>query len=217
MARRQIIHIHREKCNGCGLCVTSCVEGALAIVEGKAVLRDEASCDGLGACIGDCPRGALTVETREAPEFTAPPGMHAPRTECSCPAASGFSGTHPCGGRLQQWPIQLHLVSPDAPCFAGRELLIASSCAPAACPDLYDQELRGRGLVIACPKLDRTEGYVEKLAAIMSRARVGRAVVLRMEVPCCAGLTRMSQMAAAMSTAPVEVAEVVGGVPRRNG
>ncbi|MBF0253650.1 MAG: 4Fe-4S binding protein [Candidatus Omnitrophica bacterium] len=70
MAQRQIIRVNEELCDGCGLCVQGCPEGALKIVNGKAVLVSEPLCDGLGACIGDCPRGAIAIETREADGYS---------------------------------------------------------------------------------------------------------------------------------------------------
>ncbi len=69
MAVREIIRIDEELCDGCGLCVPSCAEGAIAMVDGKARLVSEVHCDGLGACLGHCPQGAITLERREAPEF----------------------------------------------------------------------------------------------------------------------------------------------------
>ena len=66
---RKIIRIDDEKCNGCGLCVPACAEGALQIIDGKAKLISEQYCDGLGACLGECPQGAITIEEREAQEF----------------------------------------------------------------------------------------------------------------------------------------------------
>lgn len=75
---RDIIHIDEEKCNGCGLCITGCHEGALALIDGKAKLVSEAYCDGLGACLPACPTGAITVTKRRAEEFTMPaPGSPA--------------------------------------------------------------------------------------------------------------------------------------------
>lgn len=67
---RQIVHIDEELCNGCGVCVSPCAEGAIEIVDGKARVVREELCDGAGFCLGVCPTGALTVETRETVEFS---------------------------------------------------------------------------------------------------------------------------------------------------
>ena len=72
MVKRQIIHIDAEKCDGCGMCVPSCAEGAIQIVDGKAQLLADRFCDGLGACLGECPQGALSIEERETEEFVGP-------------------------------------------------------------------------------------------------------------------------------------------------
>ena len=69
MAKRSIVHIDEEKCNGCGLCIPSCAEGAIKIIDGKARLVADKYCDGLGACLGECPQGAITIIEREAEEF----------------------------------------------------------------------------------------------------------------------------------------------------
>lgn len=69
MAKRKIIKIDKEKCNGCGLCIPNCPEGALQIIDNKVRLVSDLFCDGLGACIGHCPQGAITVEEREAEEY----------------------------------------------------------------------------------------------------------------------------------------------------
>jgi hypothetical protein len=100
---------------------------------------------------------------------------------------------------LNQWPTQLHLVPVQAPFFAGRELVVLSTCAPSASPDVNWRFIRGRAIVIACPKLDRTEGYVEKLAAILASNGIPKVIVVRMEVPCCGGLTLMTRKAAQLS------------------
>jgi len=70
MAKRKIIQISEKKCNGCGLCIPNCPEGALQIIDGKARLISDLFCDGLGACIGHCPQGAIKVVEREAEPYS---------------------------------------------------------------------------------------------------------------------------------------------------
>jgi ferredoxin len=206
--KRKIIEINEELCNGCGACVTGCAEGALAIINGKAKLVNDIFCDGLGACIGDCPTGALKIIERDAPGFDevavqkrvqkiAPPSGGCPglqirfgeqkKAEPAAPAVSG----QVIPSELNQWPTQLHLVPVEAPFFKNRELVVLSTCAPSASPDVNWRFIRGRAIAIACPKLDRTEGYVEKLAGILASNGIPKVIIVRMEVPCCGGLTMM--------------------------
>jgi Pyruvate/2-oxoacid:ferredoxin oxidoreductase delta subunit len=217
--KRKIIEIDEEKCNGCGACVTGCAEGALQIVNGKAKLVNDVFCDGLGACIGECPTGALKIVERDAPEFdekavethlqkkTPPPGgcpgMKLRFTEPSKVEKSKVEGQGVSGqvirSELNQWPTQLHLVPVEAPFFKNRELVVLSTCSPSASPDVNWRFIRGRAIAIACPKLDRTEGYVEKLAEILKANGIPKVIVVRMEVPCCGGLTMMVREAARQS------------------
>ena len=100
---------------------------------------------------------------------------------------------------LSHWPVQLHLVPVRAPFFGDRELVVLSTCAPVASADVHWRFLRGRAAVIACPKLDRTEPYVEKLAAIFAQNPIPRVQVVRMSVPCCGGLTHIVRDALRLS------------------
>ncbi len=86
---------------------------------------------------------------------------------------------------LGQWPVQLHLVSPAAPYWNKADVLIAASCVPVAFGDFQNRLLKGRRIVIACPKLDRTEGYLEKLTDILRHNDISSVTVAHMEVPCC--------------------------------
>lgn len=218
--KRKIVRIDEEKCNGCGLCVPSCAEGAIAIVDGKARLIGDRLCDGLGACLGECPRGAITIEEREAEEFeAAATGVH---DHAGCPGsrartmARGTAAPGPAvvqaHSELGQWPVQLTLVSPGAPYFKGADLLVAADCVPFAMPDFHRRFLRGRAVAVGCPKLDDAEAYVEKLAEIIRRNDLARLTVVHMEVPCCFGLSRIVGAALAKSGRTVPVEEITVGL-----
>ncbi len=256
MAKRKIIRIDRDLCNGCGLCTTACAEGALALDgEGKAVVVRDLYCDGMGACLSVCPTGALTIEERDAAAYDpraaydhvletrgrdaaarvhgaaaaagpAPKSAGSPRPParrdtpaCGCPgsaareidvpkeAAADEPGT--VRSRLSQWPVQLHLVSPFAPYFRGADLLVAADCTAFALGGFHKDLLDGRKLVIACPKLDETSPYVEKLADIIRENDLRSLTVAIMTVPCCGGLYRMVQEAVRLSGVPLPVTRVV--------
>lgn len=169
MAKRKIIRIDEEKCNGCGICVPACREGALQIIGGKARLVSDKYCDGLGACLGECPLGAISFEEREAEEF------------------SGKS-------ELRQWPVQLHLVPPTAPYFKGADVILAADCTAFALGDFHKDHLKGKSIAIACPKLDEGQDiYIEKVAALIDKAKINTLTVMIMEVPCCGGLLSIAQ------------------------
>ncbi len=114
--------------------------------------------------------------------------------------------------RLSQWPIQLHLVSPLAPYFRGSDLLVAADCTAFALGGFHDALLKGKKLVIACPKLDETQGYVEKLAELIKRNELNSLTVAIMTVPCCSGLERIVRMAVELSGVPIEVRKIVVGI-----
>ena len=211
---RKIIEIDEELCDGCGQCVPSCAEGALEIVEGKAKLVAEVYCDGLGACLGECPTGALTVTEREADEFDeeaveeflSSKAKETPAQEeamaCGCPSSQirGFAPTGACEGAnqplsqecqesaLAHWPVQIKLVPPTAPFLHGADLLVAADCTPVAYPNFHRDFLKGKAVMVGCPKLDDAEEYVQKFADVFNAAGIKSVSVVVMEVPCCQGL-----------------------------
>ncbi len=211
---RKIIEIDEELCDGCGQCVPSCAEGALEIVHGKAKLVAEVYCDGLGACLGECPTGALSVTEREADEFDeeavevflSSKPKEAPAQEetmaCECPSSQiqDFESTRVCesanqpvslesqDSALAHWPVHIKLVPPTAPFLKGADLLVAADCTPVAYSNFHRDFLKGKAIMVGCPKLDDAEEYVQKFADVFSAAGIKRVSVVVMEVPCCQGL-----------------------------
>lgn len=185
---RPIITIDEEKCNGCGQCILDCAEGALAIVNGKAKLISEVYCDGLGACL-NCPQGALTLAMKDAPPFDEAAALAAKRErEAKKPLTPIMPQDFkpPCvNAEVSTWPIQLELVPKTAAFLKNAPLLLAAQCAGFAAPDIHVQ-MRGKVLLIACPKLENHEILAEKLAAIISANDTPSISILRMSVPCCA-------------------------------
>ena len=283
--KREIIKIDEELCNGCGLCVPNCHEGALQIIDGKARLISDLMCDGLGACVGHCPEGAITIEKREAAPYDEvavikemiPKGknviiahlkhlkehgeygflkqgvkyleensnklgfdlnevkhsVHNSEKEVlvkehihegGCPGAASKS-FKPRGNNgelneglslkseLRQWPVQMHLINPNAPYFKEADLLLSADCVSYALGNFHQKYLRNKILAIACPKLDSNmDVYVEKLSLLIDQAKVNTITVMMMEVPCCSGLVQLVQQAAAKSTRKVPIKSIIVGI-----
>jgi len=228
---REIVKINEDLCNGCGICIPNCHEGALQVIDGKARLISELMCDGLGACLGHCPEGAIEIEKREVEEYAVHNGTSQAAGESSCGSGGGCPGSAPVSfdphsfrmatpvpattrqSELQQWPVQMHLINPDAAYFKGADLLVAADCAAFSYGNFHQEFIKGRKLVIACPKLDHgKEIYLEKLIRLITGARVNTITVVIMEVPCCGGLSQLVQMAVSQAGRKVPVKEVVIGI-----
>ncbi|MFH1377441.1 MAG: 4Fe-4S binding protein [Planctomycetota bacterium] len=226
--KRNIIVINRDKCIGCGQCVNACVGGALKMVDGKAMLAREDHCDGLGVCVGECPVGALTVEEREV-ATPMPSPNHQPASATNAPHCPSAPAGHACPGTasrvlhpgasvepaaaqpsaLRQWPIQLHLINPASPQFQNADVLLAASCSAFSFGAFHSRLLDGKALIIACPKLDNLDGYVEKLATLLTVAQPRSLTIARMEVPCCGGLLTLVRKAVALSGALTPMKEII--------
>ena len=218
---RKIIRIDEEKCDGCGQCVISCAEGALEIIDGKAKVISDNLCDGLGACIGECPQDALKIIEREAEEFDEEAvEYHLSKTTekkeasatmaCGCPSThiQSFVTTESCqkadglielGSKsisdaksaLSHWPVQIRLIPPTAPFLKRADLLIVADCVPVAFPSLHRDFLKGRIVMIGCPKFDDPGEYMDKFSAIFKTAGIKSITIVVMEVPCCSSLLAM--------------------------
>ena len=218
--KRNIIEIDRDACNGCGLCINACHEGALKLVDGKAQLVSDVYCDGLGACLPECPTGAIQIVEREAVDFSedAVNKMKAEKDQkplekshklpCGCPGTmiKTMNGaplstcpsepTHPAplSSQLRNWPVQIKLVPVMAPYLNGSSLLIAADCTSFAYPGFQEKFMRGKVTLIGCPKLDDVD-YTEKLTDILKMNDIQKVTVVRMEVPCCAGIAHAVKQA----------------------
>ena len=204
--KRDILKIDEELCNGCGQCVPNCHEGALQVIDGKVRLVSELICDGLGACIGHCPEGAITIETREAEPYNETRAIEKPAQTLNDTPTDQPSV-------LRQWPVQMHLVNPNAPYFRSADLLLAADCVAFSMGDFHSKHLKGKSLAIACPKLDQgTDSYVEKLTAMIDIAKVNTITVMMMEVPCCGGLLHMVRTALSNASRKVPVKKMIVGI-----
>jgi Pyruvate/2-oxoacid:ferredoxin oxidoreductase delta subunit len=278
MAKREIITIDEEKCNGCGSCVPGCPEGALQIIDDKARLISDLFCDGLGACIGDCPEDAISIIEREAEpydevrvmenivkqgentikahldhlknhgetvflkqatDYLEENGIDNPlekevkvgqaagteaskdKLPCGCPGskvmdlrdddrtdtASGDTGVKQ-KTELRQWPVQIHLVPVNAPYFDNAELLIAADCVPFAYANFHRELLKGKILLVGCPKLDDAGFYKDKITEILKENNIKSVTIAHMEVPCCFGLVKLVNEALADSGKDIPVDDI---------
>ena len=219
-----MIHIDEELCIGCGLCVGACQEGAIGMVDGKAVMLREDYCDGLGNCLPVCPTGAITFEEREAPVFNHEAVAHLMGEEApvfSCPGTqmkvmkqseekrteeTTIETIKPVS-QLRQWPVQIKLASPQAAFFKNCDLLIAADCSAYAYADFHNTFIKDKVTLIGCPKLDEGD-YAEKLAVIIANNNIRSVTVVRMEVPCCGGLDSAVKRAIAASGKIMPIAVV---------
>jgi len=182
--KRKIVSIDESKCNGCGQCIPTCVEGALQIVDGKARLVKDTYCDGLGACLGKCPQDAITITEREAEAFDE-------KEVHEFQKAKGFTKpaapTPHTGAQKPQWPVKLDLVPVKAPFFENANLLVTADCAPVVLKNFPDW-MTDKRVVIGCPKFNDARAYAAKLTEILKQNNISAITVLHMEVPCCTGL-----------------------------
>lgn len=211
---RKIIEIDSSKCDGCGLCVSACHEGAIGIADGKAKLLRDDYCDGLGDCLPACPKDAIHFVEREAAEYdekavAAKKASERAPLPCGCPGTSSKTlnrksktvqnvEPYTAESQLMQWPVQIKLAPVNAPYFNGAKLLIAADCTAYAYGAFHEKFIKNHITLIGCPKLDMTD-YSEKLAEIIRKNDIKSVSVVRMEVPCCMGIENAVKTALSIS------------------
>jgi len=226
-------------CDGLGACIGTCPENAITEEEREAAPYDELKVleniipqgpNVLKAHLEHLRDHAQTAYLQQALSQLKARGIEADFS----PTAAARAAGHQCPGsksmafpqsatakedggsrpsHLTHWPVQLHLASPLAPQYRNSDLLIAADCVPFAYADFHKDFLKGRSLVIACPKLDaRQEVYLEKLAVLIDQAEVKSITVLIMQVPCCGGLLHHVVEAANRARRKVPIRYVVVGL-----
>lgn len=224
-------------CDGLGACIGTCPQGAITIEEREAPPYDETA-----VIANIAKQGKEEIEKhlhhlkehgevlyyKEAAEWLDKNGIEyekeTPASEiaCNCPGMkmTDFVEEHESeeeSGRqspqLRQWPVQLHLVSPAAPYFKNADLLIAADCAPFAYPNFHGDFLKGKALVIFCPKLDDShDAYIEKLAEIFRHNNIRSITIARMEVPCCYGINMIVEEALKKAKKKVPINDILIGI-----
>lgn len=234
---RKIIQIDEELCNGCGDCIIACAEGAIEIIDGKATVVSDNLCDGLGACLGECPTGALEVIEREADEFDevaveqhlaerSESGQQQETLPCGCPStqiksfvtaesqepADAPQAAEKVKSSLSNWPVQIRLVPPTAPYLKGADLLVPADCVPVAFPTLHRDLLKGKVVMMGCPKLDNLQEYLDKFTEVFRTADIESVTTVIMEVPCCSGLPVVVKKAMEAAGKDIPTTELVVGI-----
>jgi len=206
-------------CDGLGACIGTCPVGAITIEEREAQKYEETAVianiakqgkDAVNSHLLHLKEHGEVEYLRQAKEWLDKNGIKyelpsASNVACNCPGMKMMDFTQEKNpqediGRqlpqLRQWPVQMHLVSPAAPYFNNADLLIAADCVPFAYPNFHSDLLKGKTLIILCPKLDDShEAYVEKLAELIKNNNIKSITVAIMEVPCCYGTVMIAEEA----------------------
>lgn len=208
-------------CDGLGACMGECPQGALSVREDEVEEYDESgviehikenSPEMLDKHLNHLREHAAELPERvlaEANIVSSCPGSRAMKWD----AKEGVTQENVRGNsELTQWPVQLHLVSPDAEYFKKSDLVIVADCVPFAYANFHQDFLKGRSIIIGCPKLDDAEFYFEKITDILKKAEPKSVEVVIMEVPCCSGLLRLTSEAIKRSGKDIPMSHRVIGI-----
>ncbi len=227
-------------CDGLGACLGHCPEGAITIEEREAVpyeektvmvnvvkqgkntiiahlrhLKDHGETGYLNQALEYLKENNIAVDFEVGAPAPAPAHQGCPGSRTMQFAASAKSAdeTGKRASQLGHWPIQLHLISPNAPQYRNADLLLAADCVAFSMGDFHKDYLKGKALAIGCPKLDDgLDVYQEKLTALIDEANVNTITVMIMQVPCCGGLLHLAKAAAAKAKRKIPVKAIVVGL-----
>ena len=222
-------------CDGLGACIGECPQGAIEVETREAQPYDERrtldnillmGANTLTAHLKHLHHHGQTAYLGQAMTYltelgVAIPSLAEPSGHRGCPSSApkalapraAAAPGQALSSQLAQWPVQLHLISPQNPVFRGGELLLAADCCAFTLPDFNQKHLPGKRLAIACPKLDgNQEVYLAKLTALVDEAEISSLTVMIMEVPCCGGLLRLAQKAVEQARRKVPIKLMVVGI-----
>ena len=215
--------VKESYCDGLGACLGTCPLGAITIERRGADPFDEEAVEqnmaraeaekkrlsALPVVPCDCPGAAVRQR-----EFV-PLGGQDPADADPADADPAGSGSTDARSQLSHWPVQLTLVPPDAPFLQGADLLLVADCVPFALAEFHGRILRGRPVVVGCPKLDNAQSYVEKLTDVFRQSSLRSLTIVHMEVPCCTGLCRIAETAMKTAGRPIPLSEITVSVDGR--
>jgi len=188
-------------CDGLGACLPACPVDAIHIIERDAAPFDEAAVAAARGSAAAPPPAPAAAEPAPPPLPCGCPGtmtrtLARPSAPSPRPDAVTDAPAAPPASALANWPIQIKLVPVNAPYLKNAALLIAADCTAFAYPDIHRRFMARKVTLIGCPKLDEGD-YSEKLTAILRANDIRSVTVLRMEVPCCAGIANATKLALA--------------------
>ena len=229
-------------CDGLGACIGSCPEGAISIEEREAQEYDEKKVmeniikqgpNTIKAHLSHLKDHGQEDYLKQAIEVLKDKNINIPvgggharpankEIPCGCPGMKTMDFTQDQketvvsgsqASALRQWPLQLHLVSPLAPYFKEKDVLLSADCVAYALGDFHSKYLQGKSLAIACSKLDSDkETYIEKIKFLADEAKINTLTVMIMEVPCCAGLLEIAKQGLAAAKRKVPLKCIVVGI-----
>ena len=198
-------------CDGLGACLGECPTGALSIVEREADEFDEKAVEDhlakqkaaepkpMPMASGGCPSARLQTFSPQEAAATSSPSQTAGQ-----PAV--FEQTE---SALSHWPVQIMLVPPTAPFLRNADLLVVADCAPVTYPDFHRDFLKGKAVMMGCPKFDDAQHYIEKFSQICKVSGIKSITNVIMEVPCCSALPMIVQKGMELSGVTIPMEEVV--------